>query len=88
MWKLARDEVLIRPRRDIQTAKFLFTVMWNPLGFHVVSKLATDAIMNEKIFPEGRTAHAKRLIIHMENCSTHTSRTREDYMKQNNMMRL
>jgi hypothetical protein len=74
--------------------------MWNPLGFHVIEKLPTGAIMNseyfttntlarfEKISPEGRTPHAKRLIIHMDNCSIHTGGAREDYMKQNNMMRL
>jgi transposase len=44
---LTKDDVVIKPRRNIQAAKF----------------------------------------IHMDNCSIHTNRATEDYMKQNNMMR-
>jgi hypothetical protein len=101
MWTLARDEVVTRPMRDTQTAKFMFTVMWNLLGFHGIDKLLTGAKMNnehftinilarlaEKISPERRTAHAQRLIVHMDKCSIHTSGAAEDYQKQNNMMRL
>jgi histone-lysine N-methyltransferase SETMAR len=101
IWTLAKDEVVRKPRRDTQAAKFMFTVIWNPLGFHVMNKLPTGARMNseytlthifaqreEKLFPEGRTAHAKRLIVHMDTCSIHTNGATEDYMKQNNMMRL
>jgi histone-lysine N-methyltransferase SETMAR len=100
MWVLAGDDLVTRPRSDIQTAKFMFTVMWNSLGFHVIDKVPTSAKMNseyfttnifarlaEKIFPERRTAHAKRLIVHMDNCSIHRSGGTEDYRKQNNMMR-
>jgi transposase len=46
MWTVVRDEVVTKPRRDIQTAKFMFTVMWNPLGFHVIDKLVTGVRMN------------------------------------------
>jgi histone-lysine N-methyltransferase SETMAR len=101
IWTLAKDEVVTKPRRDIQAAKFMFTVIWSTLGFHVMNKLPTGVRMNseytlthilaqyeEKLFPEGRTAHAKRLTVHMDNCSIHTSGATEDYIKQNNMMRL
>jgi transposase len=43
------------------------------------------ARLEEKIFPEGRTVRAKRLIVHTENFSIHTSGTTEDYMKYNMM---
>jgi transposase len=80
----------------------MFTVVWNPLGFHVIDKLPTGARMNrecftinvlarleKEIFPEGRTAHAQRLItVYMNNCSIHTSGATEDCMKQNNMLRV
>jgi transposase len=51
---------------------------------------ATNILMRleEKIFPEGRTGHAKRLIARMDNCSIHRSGATEDYIKQNNVMRL
>jgi hypothetical protein len=74
MWKLARDEVVTKPRRHIQTAKFMLTVLWNPLEFHMIDKLPAATRMNseyftiniiarveEKLFPEGRAAHAKGL---------------------------
>jgi hypothetical protein len=48
MWTLARDEVVIKPRGDIQTAKFMFTVIWNPLGFHMINKLSSGARMNSE----------------------------------------
>jgi hypothetical protein len=99
--RLARDEVVTKPRLAIQTAKFMFPVMWNPLRFHVIDKLPTGLRMNnesftinilarleEKIFPEGRTAHAKRTIVHMDNSSIHTRGATEDDMKRNNAMRL
>jgi hypothetical protein len=101
MWTLAKDNLATKRGRDIQTAKFMFTVIWKPLGVHVIDRLPTGARMNseyftttilarleEKIFPEGRIVHAKRLIVHMDNCSIHTSGATEHCMKQNNIMRL
>jgi transposase len=46
------------------------------------------AQLEEKLFPERRTVHVKILIVHMDNCLIHTSGAIEDYMKQNNMMKL
>jgi hypothetical protein len=79
MWTLSRDHVPTKPKHDVCTQKFLFTVIWNPLGFQVVDKLTTGAKMNsdyfitnilepleQKIFPNGRKPHAKRLTVHLE----------------------
>jgi hypothetical protein len=90
---LARDEVVTKPRRNIQIAKFMFTAMWNPLAFQVTGNFPTGARMNseyfatdipaqlEKICPAGKTGHAKRLIGHMDNCSIHRNGATEDYTK-------
>jgi hypothetical protein len=72
MWTPAKDNVVIKPRRDIQTAKFMFTVIWQSLGFHIIDRLPAGARINgeyftinilarleEKIVPERRTADAK-----------------------------
>jgi hypothetical protein len=80
MWTRTRDDVATKPKHDIHTTKFMFTVLWNPLGFHVIDKLPTGARMNsedfttnilapleQKIFPSGRKPHAKRLTIHLDN---------------------
>jgi hypothetical protein len=86
---------------DIHTKKFMFTVIWNPLGFHVTNKLLTGAkmdsdyftpntlgIVEQKVFPTGGNPHAKRLTMHLDNCSIQTSRTTEKYIRQHNMIRL
>jgi hypothetical protein len=42
MWTLSRDDVAIRPRLDIQKKKFMFMIIWNPSGFHVVERFPND----------------------------------------------
>jgi hypothetical protein len=86
MWTLSRGDVATKPEHDFRTQQFMFTVIWNPLGFQVVDKLPTGTKMNSdyfitnileplerKIFPNGRKPHAKRLTVHLDNCSIHTS---------------
>jgi hypothetical protein len=87
MWTLSRDDVATKPRLDIQSKKFMLTLIWNPSGFYVVDRLRNDTNMNsayfvtniltpleQMIFPRGRAPHQKRLVIHLDNCSVHTSR--------------
>jgi hypothetical protein len=86
MGTLSRDDVATKPKHDIRTQKFMFTVIRNPLGFQVVDKLPTGTKMNsdylitnilepleQKIFSNGRKPHAKRLTVHLDNYSIHTS---------------
>jgi hypothetical protein len=53
-------------------AKFMFTIMWNPIGFHVIDKFPDGVTMKvnyftenilgpleEKISPDGRTVHGR-----------------------------
>jgi hypothetical protein len=60
----------------------MFTVRWDPLGFHVIDKLRTGTKMNsdyfsanilvpleQKIFPDGKKPHTKWLTIHLDNGS-------------------
>jgi histone-lysine N-methyltransferase SETMAR len=44
--------------------------------------------LEQKLFPTGGNPHAKRLTIHLDNSSIHTSRTTEEYIRQHNMIRL
>jgi hypothetical protein len=100
MWILSRDDAATKPKHDVLTQKFMFTVIWNPLGFHVVDKLPTGTKINsdyfianilepleQKIFPNGRKPHAKRLTVHLENCSIHISGASEVFMAEHNMIR-
>jgi hypothetical protein len=101
MWIVTRDDVATKPRPDTHAKKSMFPVLWNPLGLHVVDKLRTGAkmesdyfttnilgLLEQKVFPTGRNPQAKRLTIHLDNCSMHTSRTTEEYIRQHNIIRV
>jgi hypothetical protein len=72
MWTLSRDDVVTKPRLDIQNTKFIFAIMWNPSGFYVIDRLPNDIKMNsdyfmtnifipfeQAFFPRGRVPHQK-----------------------------
>jgi hypothetical protein len=99
MWTLSQDDVATKLKHDIRTQKFVFTVTWNALGFQVVDKLPTGIKMNsdyfitnildpleQKIFPNGRKPYAKRLTVHLGNCSIHTSWVGEVFIAEQNMI--
>jgi hypothetical protein len=88
---LSRDDVVTKPRLDIQSKEFMFTIIWNRSGFHVIDRLSNDTKMNsdysvtkiliqleQAIFLQGRASHQKRLVAHLDNCSVHTSRASTD----------
>jgi hypothetical protein len=50
LWTLTRDDAATKPRSDIHTETFMFTVIWNPLGFHVINTLLTGAKMDSDYF--------------------------------------
>jgi hypothetical protein len=64
--------MVTKPRHDIQSKKFMFTIIWNPSGFYVIDRLANHAKMNgayfvtnilipleQAIFPRGRAPHER-----------------------------
>jgi hypothetical protein len=66
--------VATKPRLDIESKKFLFTIIWNPAGFYVVDRLPNDTKMNsayvvaniftpleQAVFPRGRAPHQNDL---------------------------
>jgi hypothetical protein len=72
-------------------------MIWNPFGFQVVDKLPTGTKMNsdyfmtnilgpleQKIFPNGKKPHAKRLTVRLENCLIHTGGASEVFMAEHN----
>jgi hypothetical protein len=79
----------------------MFTIIWNPHGFYVVDKLLNDTKMNsdyfvtkilgplkQAIFPGWKAAHQKRLVIHVNNCSVHTSRASTSWLEEYGMCRM
>jgi hypothetical protein len=101
MWTLMRDDVASKPRREIRTAKFIFMIMWNLLGFHVIVKLPDGVTMNanyftenilgpreEKIFTDGRAAHERRLVVRMDNAPVHNCGMTTNFFADHNMVPL
>jgi hypothetical protein len=81
--------------------KYMFTVIWNSFGLHVIRKLRTGAKMEshyfttnilgpveQKVFPTGGNPDAKRSTIHQDNSSIHRSRTTEQSIREHNMIRV
>jgi cyclophilin family peptidyl-prolyl cis-trans isomerase len=98
MWALAKDEVTTT-RTDIQSKKFIFLIMWNIHGFHVVDRLPAGARINgtydiinglqrlhQAFFPQGRNPHGKGLIVPVDNCWVHKSVTSELFMKTRDLV--
>jgi hypothetical protein len=76
MWTLSRDNMATKPRQQIQSKKFMFTIIWNPTGFYVLDIFPNDTKMNSEyfvtnilisqeqmIFPCRRATHEKRLVV-------------------------
>jgi hypothetical protein len=101
MWCFARDNVSTVAGRGIQTQKVMFTIMWNSRGFHVVNQLPSDitigsgyftsnvlAPIREEFIPRDRTRYPKPLVVHMEDCSIHTSSPTQRFMSEHRMRRI
>jgi hypothetical protein len=44
--------------------------------------------LQESMFPQGRAAQQKRLVIHVVKCSVHTSRVSTEWLKEHDMRRM
>jgi hypothetical protein len=44
--------------------------------------------LEEAIFPQERVPHQKRLMIHLNNCSVHTSRASTKWLEEHDMRRM
>jgi hypothetical protein len=44
--------------------------------------------LQEAMFPQGRAAHQKRLVVHLDNCSVHTSRVSTEWLEEHDMRRM
>jgi hypothetical protein len=42
--------------------------------------------LEQAIFPRRRAPHERRLVIHLDNCSVHTSRVSTDWLKEPNIL--
>jgi hypothetical protein len=45
-------------------------------------------LLEQAIFPGGRTPHERQLVIHLDNCSVHTSRVSTDSLEEHSILRI
>jgi hypothetical protein len=75
IWMLSRDDVVTQPRHDIQSQKFMFTIIWNTSSFYVVDRVPNHSKMNnayfvtnlliaiqQATFPGGRALHERHVV--------------------------
>jgi hypothetical protein len=44
--------------------------------------------LEQAIFPRGRAPHEKQLVIHLDNCSVHTSQISTDWLEEDSIVRM
>jgi hypothetical protein len=50
MWTALGEIVVDRERRTVQSPKFMLTVAWNPIGFHVLKALPKGRKFNAQYY--------------------------------------
>jgi transposase len=79
----------------------MLTVLWRTTGFPVVNLMIsqhgfnseyfiTDIMQSllDKRFPEGRSAHISRLMVHLDNCRVHFSKLSQKSFDENSLRRV
>jgi histone-lysine N-methyltransferase SETMAR len=94
---LPRDEkVPERERHTIQSKKFVFMIIWNPRGFHLIkilekgSKFNTGHYVAEMLEPlsQWRSTEAgnkRKSLVHADNARLHTAKLSTQYFNENRM---
>jgi hypothetical protein len=72
----------------------MFTIIWNPQGFHVVDSLPNVTTLSRAYFtnniltkaavafvPDGRSERSLRVTLHLDICSVHRNRMAENFME-------
>jgi hypothetical protein len=101
VWILSRDDVVTKPSLDVQRREFMSTIVGIPSDFYVIDRLLNDTKMNsayhvtnvlipfkEVIFRRGRAPHQKHQVVHLDNCSVHTSEDSIDGLEEHRIRRM
>jgi hypothetical protein len=97
MWTAPGEVVVDRERRTVQSPKFMLTVVWNSIGFHVLIALPKGRKFNAHYYTNdilvaisgwrqqtGGTRPSK-LWVHPDNTRPHTAKMPRDYIGLNRM---
>jgi hypothetical protein len=97
MWTAPGEIVVDREQHTVQSPKFMLTVVWNPIGFHVLKTLLKGRKSNTQHYTNdilvaisawrrqtGGT-RPNKLWMHSDNARTHTAKMSRDYINLNRM---
>jgi hypothetical protein len=99
IWAQPDAKIPERERHIVQSQKVMFTIVWNPGGFHLVNILLKrfkfnasyhvtqilDPLSKWRRTQVGRTN--RKLIVHADNARPHTAKKTSRFMEQNSMQR-
>jgi hypothetical protein len=97
MWTAPGEMVIDRGRHIVQSPKFMLTVVWNPIGFHVLKALPKGRKFNAQYYTNdilvaisdwrlhtGET-RPNKLRVYSDNVRPHTAKRLRDYIGLNRM---
>jgi hypothetical protein len=97
MWTTPREIVVDREGHTVQSPKLMLTIVWNPIGFHVLKALTKGRKFNAQYYTNdilvaisdwrrhtGGTRQNK-LWMHSDNARAHTVEMSSDYIGLNRM---
>jgi histone-lysine N-methyltransferase SETMAR len=97
MWTAPGEIAVDRERHTVQSPKFMLTVVWNPIGFHVLKVLLKGCKFNAQYYTNdilvaisdwrrktGGT-RSNKLWVHSDNARPHTAKMSRDYAGFNRM---
>jgi hypothetical protein len=95
MWTAPGEIGVDRERHTVQSPKFMLTVVWNPIGFHVLKSIPKGCKFNEQYYTNdvlvvisdcrrqtGGT-QPNKLSLHSDNVRPHTAKMSRDYIGLN-----
>jgi hypothetical protein len=95
MWTAPGEIVLDRERHTVQSPKFMLTVVWNPMAFHVLKALPKVRKFNAQYYTNdilvaisdwrrqtGGT-RPNKLWLHSDKARPHTAKMSKDYLGLN-----
>jgi hypothetical protein len=100
IWTAPGEIVIDRKRHTVQSAKFMPTVVWNPIRFHVLKALPKGRKFNAQYYTNdilvafsdwrrqtGQTGGTRpnKLWVHSDNARPHTAKMSRDYIGLNRM---
>jgi hypothetical protein len=92
MWTAHGETVVDGERHTVQSPKFMLTVVWNPIGFHVLKALLKECKFNAQYYTNGilvaisdwrrQTGGTRlnKLWVHSDNARPHTAKMLRDYV--------